>query len=122
MPRGRFSAASLFAAKPVAKGRLGPGTVVWARVPYEEADDWKTRPAVIMMVAGRRVTLLPGTTSTSRWRFPDKYVEVANPVECGLTRPTGFRRQAVTVDIIEVEDIVGCLDADASAALLGCPS
>src|SRR6266849_580079 len=119
LPRKRrFSASDLFRVKPAAASRLLPGIVVWARVPYAEADNWKTRPAVVKSVVGRQVTLLPGTSSNSRLRFPNKYVEVAQPVDCGLTRPTGFRRQEVTVDIIEVEDIVGALDASNRATLL----
>ena len=117
-PERRFSWSKLFRAKPVAASRLLPGIVVWARVPYAEVDNWKTRPAVVKNVVGRQVTLLPGTSSTSRFRFPSQYVEVAWPIDCGLTRPTGFRRQEVIVDIVEVDDIVGALDASARAALL----
>ena len=119
LPRKRrFSVSDLFRVKPVAASRLIPGIVVWARVPYAEMDNWKTRPAVVKRVFGRQVTLLPGTSANSRFRFPNKYLEVAQPVDCGLTRPTGFRRQEVTVDIIEVEDIVGALDASDRATLL----
>ena len=119
-PRQRgFSVTDLFAVKRVPLSRLVPGVVVWARVPYAEADNWKARPAVVKSVAGRRVTLLPGTSSSSRWRFPHQYVEVAAQVDSGLRRPTGFRRQEVTVDIAEIEGIVGSLDDLEVAALLG---
>lgn len=114
----RASAQRLCAAKPVAKSRLVPGVVVWARVPFVDTNDWKTRPAVVKTVQGRLVSLAPGSSSASRWRFPDEFIEVTNLADSGLRRPTGFRRRDVTVDIVDVVDIVGSLaDADLEALL-----
>ena len=115
----RLSAQRLCAAKPVAKSRLGPGVVVWARVPFVDIDGWKTRPAVVKTVQGRLVSLAPGSSSASRWRFPNEFIEVTNLADSGLRRPTGFRRRDVTVDIVDVVDIVGNLADTDLAALLG---
>ncbi len=115
----RLFAQRLCAAKPVAKSRLGPGVVVWARVPFVDIDGWKTRPAVVKTVQGRLVSLAPGSSSASRWRFPNEFVEVTNLANSGLRRPTGFRRRDVTVDIAEVVDIVGNLADPDLVALLG---
>src|SRR5436309_3562480 len=49
--------------KPVAKSRLRPGVVVWAHVPYVEQEGWKTRPAVVVSVDGRNVSLFPGSSA-----------------------------------------------------------
>jgi hypothetical protein len=113
------SAQRLCAAKPVAKSRLGPGVVVWARVPFVDIEGWKTRPAVVKTVQGRLVSLAPGSSSASRWRFPNEFIEVTNLADSGLRRPTGFRRRDVTVDVVEVVDIVGSLADPDLEALLG---
>lgn len=99
--------------RPVAKGRLLPGVVVWAHVPFAEVETEKTRPAVIKSVSGRNVTILPASSATSRHRFPARYAELRDPRDAGLSRPTGIRRREVTVDLIEIISIIGILsDAD----------
>lgn len=105
--------------RPIAKTRLRPGVVVWAHVPFEDADGEKARPAVVRSVAGRDVTVLPGSSALSRYRFPGRYVELTDLDAAGLARPTGIRRRAVTVDIVEIIDVVGALGRLDAAAVLG---
>jgi hypothetical protein len=82
---------------------------VWAHVPYEDGQGEKLRPAVVVERCGRDLTILPATTSASRWRYPNSSVEVRDLAAAGLTKPTGIKVRSVTVDIIEVVDIVGRL-------------
>ena len=105
------------AVRPVAKTKLQPGVVVWAHVPFEELDADKTRPAVVKAVVGRNVTLLPGTTAASRYRYPGRYYELTDLAAAGLSRETGICLEERTVDLIEIVQIIGMLaDADAVAA------
>lgn len=107
--------------RPVARGQLRPGTVVWAHIPYAEIDAEKTRPAVIQSVKGRDVTLFPASSASSRHRFPAAYVELRDLHIAGLPRPTGVRRRQVTVDLIEIVDIAGTLGDRDRHQLLGPP-
>jgi len=102
----------------IPRTRLSPGTVVWARVPFEDTEGEKTRPAVIIDLRGRDVVILPGTTAPARKRLGPRYVEVTDLDAAGLYRPTGIRRAEVVIDLIEIIDIVGTLsDVDASRIL-----
>jgi hypothetical protein len=83
--------------------------MVMAHVPFAEVDAEKTRPAVVKAIVGKQVTLLPATSALFRFRFPNKYVEVRDVHATGLTRPTGIRRREVTVDVIEIIEVVGQL-------------
>src|SRR4051812_12725651 len=73
--------------KPVPRSRLVAGIVVWAHVPYEDGTGEKTRPAVVLSASGHKVVVLPATTSPSRLRYPDLYVEVADLDGAGIVRP-----------------------------------
>jgi hypothetical protein len=97
---------------------LVPGAVVWAHVPFAEIDEFKTRPAVVVEIVGREVTILPATSSSSRSGYPTEYVELRDLNAAGLNRPTGVRLRETTVDIIEIVDVVGRLsDIDRKAIL-----
>lgn len=96
--------------EPVAKGRLRPGAVVWAHVPFRELDEEKTRPAVVHSIRGHIVTVLAGSSSLNRRRFAGLYVELADLAAAGLRRPTGVRRSVLfTVDLSDVISLVGHL-------------
>ncbi len=101
----------------VARNCLHPGMVVWAHVPFEDADGYKTRPAVVVGRRGRDVVLLPCTTSSRRHQRPG-YVEIRHWEAAGLPRPTGVRRASLTVDYLEIVSIVGNLADEDAAALL----
>jgi hypothetical protein len=104
--------------RPVARGRLVPGAVVWAHVPFAEGDAEKTRPTVVKATVGRQVTILPASGAVSRFRFPTKYVELRDLHAAGLSWSTGVRRHEVTLDVIEIIAIVGQLsDFDMTAVL-----
>jgi hypothetical protein len=51
-------------------------------------------------------------------RFSPRYLEVRNLAVAGLHRPTGIRRWAVEVDVIEVIEIVGVLSRQDFADLV----
>jgi hypothetical protein len=105
----KVSMPNLATVKRVPRNQLVSGTVVWAHVPYEDGTGEKLRPAVVVERCGRDVTILPATTSASRWRYPNNSVEVRDLAAAGLTKPTGIKMRSVTVDIIEVLSIVGRL-------------
>lgn len=88
-----------------------PGSVVWAHVPFTDRASWKTRPAVVLSVSEGSVTLLPGYSSPSRWRFAAQYLELRDLDGTGLLRPTGLRRKPVTVEITEVGALAGRVGA-----------
>jgi hypothetical protein len=113
---------NLSAVRPVAKTQLRPGVVVWAHIPFVEVDTEKTRPAIVKATVGRQVTLLPATSAASRHRFPSQYVELRELRPAGLSRPTGVQRREVTIDLIEIVDIVGTLSDDDLSTLLDPPA
>lgn len=95
-----------------------PGAVVWAHVPFDQVDDFKTRPAVVVAIVGREITIVPATTSSSRSRYPTEYAELRDLRAAGLYRPTGMRRREITIDIIEIVSVVGRLsDIDMKSVL-----
>ena len=94
---------------PVAMTRLDQGAVVWAHVPYVDGTGEKTRPAVVCSRSGREVVLLPVTITRSRFRHPDRYVEILDLEDAGITRESAVALQAVPVDRIDVLDITGHL-------------
>jgi hypothetical protein len=101
----------------VARNRLRPGTVVWVHVPFEDAEDDKIRPAVVLSCRGRDVVLLPCTTSVRRHQRPG-YVEIKHWQAAGRPRPTGVRRASLTVDYLEIVNIAGDLaDEDAASVM-----
>jgi hypothetical protein len=95
---------------PVARTALVRGAVVWAHVPYADGDGstWKTRPAVVVDAIGRTVTLLPLTSSLLGQRRPG-VVEVRHWAEAGLNRPCSLVRRPVTLDRMDILNLVGHL-------------
>jgi hypothetical protein len=94
---------------------LDLGTVVLARVPYDDLDDYKVRPLVVLSADPDMAQGLPSTTSPRRRRRPAQYVEVIDLDSAGLTRPTGVRLTAVRLllpDVIAVLDGLGPRDLD----------
>jgi hypothetical protein len=106
----------------VPRTQLVRGAVVWAHVPYEEDNGEKSRPAVVVELRGRDLTLLPATTSRSRHLFTGRYIEVHDLAAAGLSRATAIRTTPVTVDIIEVINIIGALSGTDVQRTLGDPS
>jgi hypothetical protein len=79
-------------------------------------DEDKTRPAVVKSLSDRSVVLRPVSSALSRYRFPARHTELTDPDVAGLHRPTGVQRREVTVDLIELLQIVGALsERDMSA-------
>ena len=95
----------------MARTRLTPGTVVWARVPFvDHPDRSKARPAVVSEVVGREVRLLPVTSSTKdSVRCSPLYVRLEEWESAGLSRPCLVTRKVVIVDVIDVTTVVGAL-------------
>ena len=114
-PRRAASSTRLF--EPVPRNRLRPGLVIWARVPFEERDEYKIRPAIACEVRGRAVTVLPCTSSGSR--ALRGAIEVEDLRRAGLSKATGVRTGAVTIDIMDVIGVAGQWRADATAEILG---
>jgi hypothetical protein len=108
-------------ARPVARTLLKPGTVVWARVPFvDRPDSSKARPAVVSEVVGREVRLLPVTSSTKESvRRSPLYVRLEDWASAGLSRPCLVTRKVISVDVIDITTVVGCLGDDDRARVLG---
>ena len=109
---------NLSVVKMVPRNRLMPGTVVWAHVPFDDVEDSKTRPAVVVAVRGRDVELLPVTSSESRYRYPHAYFEIDDPSTVGLDRRCAIRRRPVVVDRIDLLGVVGELDDELADLVL----
>ena len=105
----------------MARTRLTPGTVVWARVPFvDDPDRSKARPAVVSEVVGREVRLLPVTSSTKdSVRCSPLYVPLEDWESAGLSRPCLVTRKVVIVDVIDVTTVVGTLGALDQARVFG---
>lgn len=101
--------AELRGVRPVPRNRLSRGTVVWARVPYpDDPGDSKMRPAVVVGLEGRTVTLLPVTSSTKdSVRQSAMYVLLRDWAEAGLTRPCLVAKREIAVDVIDVATVAG---------------
>lgn len=88
---------------------LDPGTVVWARVPYVDAEDYKVRPLIVIAASSTDVDGLACTTSLSRRRRNAQYVELQDLASAGLHRPTGVRRQPVRIPLTDIVSVLGAL-------------
>lgn len=108
---------NLTVVRPVPANQLTLGAVVWAHVPYEDCDDYKTRPAVVIATDRRSTVLLPGTTSVGRLRLPQRYQELSDLTSTGLSRPTGIRLQPIIVGRLDLVDLCGDLSDDDIEAL-----
>lgn len=105
--------------RPVPANQLTLGAVVWAHVPYQDCDSYKTRPAVVIATDRHSVVLLPGSTSQRRLRLPERYEELIDLASAGLSRPTGIRLQAAVVDRLDLVHLCGGLSDDDLQALKG---
>lgn len=97
--------------EPVPRRSLVPGAVVWAHIPFTAESQWKTRPAVVVAVEGREVTLLPITGSPAGRRRLDA-VELRHWESAGLTRPCAVLQRRVTLDRMDIVDLAGHLHPD----------
>lgn len=114
---GAGSPINLTGVSPVPLGRLEPGVVVWAHVPFADMTAEKSRPAVVVCRRGRDVTLRPITSSTRRFVLRD-HIEVIDLEAAGLGRRSAVLEREVTVDRIEITSICGELsEADRARAL-----
>ena len=106
--------ADLRRVRPVARSRLSPGTVVWARVPYvDDPDGSKLRPAVVAGLEGRTLAVLPVTSSQKdSVRQSSLYVLLRDWADAGLTRPCLVTRRVVEIDLIDVATVAGALSDD----------
>jgi hypothetical protein len=111
--------ARLAIVQPVALNRLQPGVVVWAHIPFAECDEEKTRPAVVVARNGRNIDLLPISTSPARFRWVRGSVEVTELEAAGLTRACGIQQRKVTIDSIEIINIIGQLAEPDHLAVFG---
>jgi len=95
--------------KPVPFNRLKAGVVVWVHVPFADVSGEKIRPAIVLSASSHSVEVLPVTTSPRRFNFPHRYVEVEEWAAAGLVRPSGVRRQPISVDRRELVGVAGTL-------------
>jgi hypothetical protein len=116
-PPGSLGLAPVAGPRIVPRSSIVPGMVVWAHVPFEHTDSYKTRPAVVVGRQGRDVVLLPCTTSPRRHQRRG-YIEIRHWQAAGLTRPTGVRRACLTLDYLEIVGVVGSLAYEDAAAVL----
>lgn len=107
--RGRavYDADALGAVRPVSAARLTVGTVVYAHLPHAEGPDSDARPAVIVAIEGRSLTVFRILTYRP-WQRPVAPVLVIEEWEqAGLSRPSRLDRRAVVIDVVAVNTIVG---------------
>lgn len=103
--------------KPVPANQLTFGTVVWAHIPFAECSGHKTRPAVVVAADRHHVVVLPGFTGAKRLHYPDRYLEITDLGDAGLSRPTGLRREVVRLERVELLNICGALSDDDADSL-----
>lgn len=115
---GNVGAPRFTSVRPVARTRLTSGAVVWAHVPFCDADEEKTRPAVVVDADRHQVLVLPVSGSFSRFRYPTIHVEITDLEAAGLSRPCGLRLRPVVLDRIEVLTSCGQLGEEDLASML----
>ncbi|MDQ4006770.1 MAG: hypothetical protein M3211_01580 [Actinomycetota bacterium] len=101
----------------VPPSRLRPGTVVLARVPFEDgrregpnpAHEGKLRPVVVVRVSGCECVCRPCTSAAPRSRYPWAYTEIEDLDAAGLGRPTAVRRAEVSLTVSDCLDVCGAL-------------
>ena len=118
-----FDAAALGAVRPIALNRLTVGTVIYAHLPFADGAGSDARPAVIVAVDGRTLTVFRIRTHRP-WRHagaPDAVIE--EWMEAGLSRPSNLDRRPVTIDAAAVNSVVGELaEADRLRNGIGSPA
>ena len=108
---------SLTQVKPVALGALNPGVVVYAHVPFDQGDGEKSRPAVVVGRRGRDILLKSITSSGRAQNYPGLYDPIRDLEPAGLDRLSWARKSPVTVDRIEIIEIIGHLSENDEAIL-----
>lgn len=90
---------------------LKPGAVAWTWIPYIEADGrGKSRPCVIVDVAGVKATVMPlggqhhGVASSTGCPIDDW-------LAAGLSRPSGIQSKKYVVDVRKISSVLGNLTA-----------
>lgn len=73
----------------VADRFLTPGAVVRARIEFDEGNDYKVRPAIVVGKCGDEITLIPCTTSSKACLPSD--IAIRDLSSAGLTKPTAAR-------------------------------
>jgi hypothetical protein len=102
--------------EPVPRGHLVPGAVLWVRAWYFDQDVYKIRPAIVCGVEGRLVSVRPCTTAPTRHWYGA--VDLEDYGAAGLGRPTCIRPRVVTIDLLDIVGIAGCLSDDDAARVL----
>ncbi|WP_406059383.1 type II toxin-antitoxin system PemK/MazF family toxin [Micromonospora sp. NBC_00860] len=118
-PEQRAQLPNLSVVRLVARNRLRPGVIVWARVPFEDDVQYKIRPAVVLDCRGRTVVILACTSSPARHRRMDRPVELWDVEAARLRRPTAVRRMALSIDHVDVLDVIGELSGTDWDRVLG---
>lgn len=111
--RGRPPAGPLVAApariEAPAATQLTPGRVVRARIPYEDAADYKVRPAVVLARRGSELVVLPVTSSRSRHRQSGGCLELSDLEVAGLGRECAIVLRSKRVPTSDVIGFLGRL-------------
>lgn len=107
------------APKPVPYRALVEGAVILARVPFEEVDEDKVRPVVLVAVTGFTVTVKPCTTSAAARRIRGTHVELVDLEVAGLCRATFVSRRTMDLDRTALIEVQGRLSDRDRAAVLG---
>lgn len=105
----------------VGLGALTPGTVVRARVPFADRDDYKVRPVIVLRRRGRQVSVVPCTSSQRATTAADIPID---QLDCaGLTTPTTARTgRTVLIDRVDCIEVLGYLgDEDTTRILRALP-
>jgi hypothetical protein len=95
----------------VARNQLKPWVVVLARIAYaEDANSSKVRPAVVLAVDGRDVSVVPLYTHRGN---PNRAAAVVTPgADRGLEKVSEVRSGPVVVDIVDIVEVRGRIDPD----------
>ena len=96
--------------KPLPARMLTFGTVVFAHVPFTGGDAGsKWRPAVVVAVARRSLTVCPITSSTSVMRPVGVYPRLVCWQADGLIKPSYLKPDPVTIGRLDLSHVLGHL-------------
>ena len=104
------SVTSKKATKPVAQRRLTKGTVIRARVSYQDGVDYKARPCVVLSSTKTTIDVVP---IFSQKRSTAERLKISEWKEAGLDKPSYFKVRVETIDLRDSLELLGSLaDSD----------
>jgi len=100
------SVTSKKASKPVARRLLIKGAVIRARVEFQDEDNYKARPSVVLSLTNTTIDVVP---ILSQKKSTAERLKISEWKEAGLDKPSYFKVRVETIDIHDSLELLGTL-------------